>query len=248
MHGKHCLTFYLMGFKHMNDNVDSDEIAKFATLAHHWWDPSGDLKTLHQINPLRVEYIKKNVDLESRSVLDIGCGGGILTESLASLGANVTGLDMNLPLIKVAKLHLLESGLKVNYLHTSAEEHAAAHPAQYDIVTCLEMLEHVPDPEAIVKACSALVKPGGHLFFSTINRNPKAYLFAILGAEYILNLIPKNTHHYAKFIRPSELTSWLNNANLQAKEIKGVAYNPFTQTCKLTTDVSVNYLLHAIKQ
>ncbi len=232
---------------HMTDNVDAEEIAKFATLANHWWDENGELKTLHQINPLRIEYITQKIQLSGSRIIDIGCGGGILTESLAKQGAVVTGLDVNKPLINVAKLHQIESGINVEYLHTSTEEHAKERPGYYDVVTCLEMLEHVPDPEAIVAAASKLVKPGGQLFFSTINRHPKAYLFAILGAEYILKLIPKHTHDYAKFIRPSELSSWLNNNAISAKELKGLAYNPFTGMVKLTDDISVNYLVHAAK-
>ncbi len=231
----------------MTENVDAEEIAKFATLANHWWDESGELKTLHQINPLRVEYIKQKTSIAGLKIIDIGCGGGILTESLSKAGAIVTGLDMNKPLVNVAKLHQLESATNVEYLHTSAEAHANERPNHYDVVTCLEMLEHVPNPEAIIEAASKLIKPGGQLFFSTINRHPKAYLFAILGAEYLLKIIPKHTHDYAKFIRPSELDAWLKNNSITAKELKGLAYNPFTATVKLTDDVSVNYLLYAIK-
>ncbi|HTM63230.1 MAG TPA: bifunctional 2-polyprenyl-6-hydroxyphenol methylase/3-demethylubiquinol 3-O-methyltransferase UbiG [Gammaproteobacteria bacterium] len=231
----------------MTNNTDQQELKKFAQHASRWWDTEGELKTLHQINPLRLQYIKDHVDLNQKSVIDIGCGGGILTESMAQCGANVTGIDMAKPVIDAAKLHLHESGLNIEYLTISAEEIAAERPEQYDVVTCLEMLEHVPDPEAIVRACAALVKPGGHIFFSTINRNPKAYLFAIVGAEYILNILPKNTHDYSKFIRPSELGSWARLSGLNTHCTRGIHYSPFTKTFSLTDDVSVNYLLHAVK-
>jgi 2-polyprenyl-6-hydroxyphenyl methylase/3-demethylubiquinone-9 3-methyltransferase len=229
----------------MNQNVDPTELAKFAALAAHWWDAQGELKTLHQINPLRLGYISQKVQLAHKNIIDIGCGGGILAESMAQQGANVTGIDMNKPVIEVAKLHQLESGTTVEYHHTSAEAFADAHPAHYDVVTCLEMLEHVPDPLAIVKACAQLVKPGGHLFFSTLNRNPKSYLYAILGAEYLLKLLPKNTHDYAKFIRPSELNQWLHQSHLYTQEMQGIAYQPLSQQFKLSDDISVNYLLYA---
>lgn len=228
-------------------NADAEELAKFAALAAHWWDPTGELKTLHQINPLRLSYISEKVDLADKKVVDVGCGGGILSESMATLGAQVTGIDLNKAGIDVAKLHLLETGVDVAYLCQSAESLADERPGQYDIVTCLEMLEHVPDPTAIVKACAKLLKPGGHIFFSTLNRNPKSYLFAIVGAEYLLKILPKNTHDYAKFIRPSELTRWATQAGLQPQEMKGIAYQPFTQIFRLTDDVSVNYLLYARK-
>jgi 2-polyprenyl-6-hydroxyphenyl methylase/3-demethylubiquinone-9 3-methyltransferase len=231
----------------MKQNYDTEELSKFAALASHWWDTNGELKTLHQINPLRLCYISKITPLAGKSVIDIGCGGGILSESMAAQGAEVTGIDMNKPVIDVAKLHQLESGSTVEYLHTSAESIAAERPAQYDVVTCLEMLEHVPDPASIIQACAHLVKPGGHVFFSTLNRNPKSYLFAILGAEYLLKILPKNTHDYAKFIRPSELSLWARQAGLVPREIQGISYNPFTETFKLTDDVSVNYLYHATK-
>lgn len=231
----------------MKQNVDPNEINKFAALAHHWWDTQGELKTLHQINPLRLSFITEKTPIAGKSILDIGCGGGILTESLAKAGANVTGIDLNKAAIDVAKLHLLETNVDVDYQFIAAEEMAAKHPNQFDIVTCFEMLEHVPDPASIVKACADLVKPGGHLFFSTLNRTPKSYVFAILGAEYILKLLPKNTHDYAKFIRPSELNHWITDANTTTKELKGVSYNPFTEHFKLTSDLSVNYLLYAVK-
>jgi 2-polyprenyl-6-hydroxyphenyl methylase/3-demethylubiquinone-9 3-methyltransferase len=226
------------------NNYDQQELNKFAALAAHWWDAEGELKTLHQINPLRLGYITEKVDLNGKSVIDIGCGGGILSESMAKLGAVVTGVDMNKPVIDVAKLHQLESNTEVEYLHLAAETIADQRPAQYEVITCLEMLEHVPNPHSIVKACAKLLKPGGHLFFSTINRHPKAYLFAILGAEYILKLLPKNTHDYAKFILPSELAQWARQSGLIEQELKGIAYNPFTEHFKLTNDISVNYLMY----
>jgi 2-polyprenyl-6-hydroxyphenyl methylase/3-demethylubiquinone-9 3-methyltransferase len=238
----------IMTTKTQNQNYDTQELAKFAALAAHWWDPNGDLKTLHQLNPLRLCYIREKVSLEGLHVVDVGCGGGILAESMAAAGAMVTGIDLNKSVIDVAKLHQLESGAKVDYLHIATETLAAERPAHYDVVTCLEMLEHVPDPSAIVRACATLLKPGGHIFFSTLNRHPKAYLFAILGAEYILKLLPRNTHDYAKFIRPSELNSWARESGLITRELKGIAYNPFTSEFKLTDDISVNYLCYAVKQ
>lgn len=231
----------------MKPNYDTEELAKFAAVAAHWWDPNGELKTLHQINPLRLSYIKEIVNLSGKSVIDIGCGGGILSESMALSSAQVTGIDMNKSVIDVAKLHQLETGTQVEYKLATAEAMAEERPSQYDVVTCLEMLEHVPDPLSIVRACATLVKPGGHLFFSTLNRNPKAYLFAILGAEYVLKILPKNTHDYAKFIRPSELNAWSRQCGLSPKEMKGIAYNPFTQQFKLTQDTAVNYLFYATK-
>lgn len=231
----------------MSQNVDHQELKKFAQLASRWWDPEGELKTLHQINPLRLKYIQDHVNLSGKAVIDIGCGAGILTESMAKAGALATGIDMNKSLIDAAELHLHETGVEAEYLKTSAEEIAAKRPGKYDVVTCLEMLEHVPDPASVIQACATLVKPGGHIFFSTINRNPKAYLFAIVGAEYLLNILPKNTHDYSKFIRPSELGGWIRQAGMHTQGIKGMQYNPFTKIFKLTDDVSVNYLLHAIK-
>lgn len=230
-----------------NTNYDSQELAKFASLAAHWWDATGELKTLHQINPLRLCYISEKINPAAKKIIDIGCGGGILSEGLAKLGANVTGIDMNKSVIEVANLHQLESGTEVEYIHTSAEVIAEQRAGQFDIVTCLEMLEHVPDPASVVKACATLVRPGGHLFFSTLNRNPKSYLFAILGAEYILKLLPKNTHDYAKFIKPSELSQWCRQAGLAPQEMMGISYNPLSQHFKLTDDISVNYLLHAVR-
>lgn len=229
-------------------NVDPQEIAKFTSLAAHWWDPQGELKTLHQINPLRLRYIEEKVSLSSQRVIDIGCGGGILSESMADQGAEVTGVDLSKQVIEVAKLHQLETNNTVEYLCTSAEAIAAERPAQYDVVTCLEMLEHVPDPAAIVHACARLAKPGGHVFFSTLNRNPTSYLFAILGAEYLLKILPKNTHDYAKFIRPSELSAWARQSELTPKEMMGIAYQPFSRQFSLTDDISVNYLFYARRE
>ncbi len=231
----------------MTTNYDPQELAKFGSLAAHWWDETGELKTLHQINPIRLTYIASKLDLTGKKVIDIGCGGGILSEGLAKLSANVTGIDLNAAGIEVAKLHQYESGTNVEYLCTAAETIAAEREGQYDVVTCLEMLEHVPDPGAIIKAAATLVKPGGHVFFSTLNRTAKAYLFAILGAEHLLKLLPKNTHDYAKFIKPAELNNWVLAANLLPQEMKGLAYNPLTQVAKITNDISVNYLFYATK-
>lgn len=231
-----------------NINFDQNELDKFARLACHWWDPAGDLRTLHQINPLRLQYITDRVNLKNKKVLDVGCGGGILSESLAQAQAQVTGIDLNAELITVAELHQLESKTNVQYTQTDIESFAAKHPASYDVITCLELLEHVPDPQSVITACAQLLKPGGHLFFSTINRNPKAYLFAIIGAEYVLKLLPKNTHDYAKFIRPSELANMMNVAKLQSLETMGIVYHPLTKTFNLSAnDISVNYLMYGCK-
>jgi 2-polyprenyl-6-hydroxyphenyl methylase/3-demethylubiquinone-9 3-methyltransferase len=231
----------------MNQNFDQQELSKFAALAAHWWDAEGELKTLHQINPLRLCYITGIVNLSGKSVMDVGCGGGILAESMAALGANVTGIDLNKSVIDVAKLHQLESGSKIEYLHVATESIAKERAGQYDVVTCLEMLEHVPDPFAIIESCSRLLKPGGHVFFSTLNRNPKSWLFAILGAEYLLKMLPKNTHDFAKFIRPSEMSNWARQVGLTPRGVKGISYHPFSKTFHLTDDISVNYLYHATK-
>jgi 2-polyprenyl-6-hydroxyphenyl methylase/3-demethylubiquinone-9 3-methyltransferase len=225
-------------------NVDPSEIAKFSEHAAHWWDLEGQFKALHQINPLRLSYINQQVNLADKTVIDIGCGGGILTDSMAKLGAKVTGIDMSEAALNVAKLHQLESQTQIEYILSTAENIAAERPAQYDVVTCLEMLEHVPDTLSVIKACAALVKPSGHVFFSTINRNMKAYLFAIVGAEYLLKLLPQHTHDFAKFIRPAELTSWAREGKLNVCNIAGIQYNPFTKVYKLSDDVSVNYLMH----
>ena len=225
-------------------NVDHAEVGKFEELASRWWDRESEFKPLHDINPLRLDYIDGIAGLAGKRVLDVGCGGGILSESMAARGAEVTGIDMGEAPLEVARLHLLESGLEVDYRRIPAEELAAAEPASFDLVTCMEMLEHVPDPASIVRACHDLVKPGGHVFFSTINRNPKAYLFAIVGAEYILNMLPRGTHDYAKFIRPSELVRWAREAGLEAEDISGMTYNPLTREYRLDpADVSVNYLM-----
>ena len=225
-------------------NVDHAEVRKFEELASRWWDPHSEFKPLHEINPLRLGHIDELADLSGKHVLDVGCGGGILSESMAAKGAQVTGIDMGEAPLEVARLHLLESGLEVNYARIPAEELAREQPATFDVVTCMEMLEHVPEPGSIIQACHDLVKPGGHVFFSTINRNPKSYLFAIVGAEYLLNMLPKGTHDYAKFIRPSELDNWIREAGLVSHQITGMTYNPFTRTYKLDPqDVDVNYLV-----
>lgn len=227
-------------------NVDAAEIAKFEALAGRWWDTKSEFKPLHDINPLRVNYIDQRSPVAEKRVLDVGCGGGILTEALARRGAEATGIDMGEAPLAVARLHALESDVKVDYRLVTAEDLAAEQPEKYDIVTCLEMLEHVPDPASIVRACAQLVAPGGHVYFSTINRNPKAYAFAILGAEYLLQLLPKGTHEYEKFIRPSELASWMRAAGLELQDISGMTYNPLTKRYKVdANDVSVNYLVHA---
>lgn len=225
------------------ENVDKKELEKFANLAHHWWDPNGELKTLHEINPLRLRYIMQKTPLAGLHVLDVGCGGGILSESMAKEGAKVTGIDLNPKLIEIAKLHQLETGSQVEYLTIDTQTLALKAPHAYDVVTCLEVLEHVPDPKTLVKHCAQLVKPGGKVFFSTINRNIKAYLLSIIGAEYILRLLPKNTHDYAQFIRPSELSNWARAANLIPEESIGIKYNPFNKKFSLSPDISVNYIL-----
>lgn len=224
-------------------NADPLELKKFSDLAHRWWDPTSEFRPLHEINPLRLEWINARVPLAGKKVVDIGCGGGILAESIAKKGATVTGIDLSEKALKVADLHSLESGVAVRYELIAAEELAAREAGQYDVVTCMEMLEHVPDPAAIVKACATLVKPGGHVFFSTLNRNPKSYLFAILGAEYILRLLPRGTHDYAKFITPAELSQHSRNAGLQVDALKGMTYNPITKIYSLNQDTSVNYLI-----
>lgn len=229
-------------------NVDPAELQKFSSLAHRWWDKNSEFKPLHEINPLRLGFIDQRAGLQGKRVLDVGCGGGILSESMAQKGAEVTGIDLGDKALKVARLHSLESGVSVNYRLVSVEELADEAPESFDIVTCMEMLEHVPDPDAVVQACAKLVKPGGHVFFSTINRNPKSYLFAVIGAEYILNLLPRGTHEYEKFIKPSELSASIRRSGLTVSGLKGMSYNPITKIYGLTDDVSVNYLVHAIKQ
>ncbi len=229
-------------------NVDQDEIAKFEALAHRWWDPDSEFKPLHQINPLRLGFIDQIVGLSGKKVLDVGCGGGLLSEAMALRGAQVMGVDMGDTPIQVAKLHSAESGITVNYVKTSAETLAADcknKDQQFDVITCMEMLEHVPDPAVTIQACMALLKPDGHLFLSTLNRNPKSFLFAIVGAEYILKLLPQGTHDYAKLIKPSELAGWVRDAGASVREITGLTYNPFSQQYRLADDVSVNYMVHA---
>lgn len=223
-------------------NVDHAEVAKFEELAARWWDPDSEFKPLHDINPLRLNYIDARAPLAGKRVLDVGCGGGILSESMAQRGAQVTGIDMGEAPLNVARLHQYESGVEVEYQQTTAEQMAAQHPQSFDVVTCLEMLEHVPDPGSVVAACAAMVKPGGHVFFSTINRNPKAYLFAIVGAEYLLRMLPKGTHDFRKFIRPSELDSWARQAGLEIDDLTGMGYNPLSGVYRLGPDVDVNYL------
>ena len=229
-------------------NVDAAELNKFSELAHKWWDKTSEFKPLHDINPLRLNYIEKAVSLKGKTVLDVGCGGGILSESMAIIGAKVTGIDLGEKALKVAQLHSLESGIAVDYQLISVEDLAEKFPASFDVVTCLEMLEHVPDPASVVAACAKLVKPGGKVFFSTINRNPKAYLFAVIGAEYILNMLPRGTHDYAKFIKPSELAGWMRLAGLQLEHQIGMSYNPITQHYWLGDDVSVNYMMQTVKE
>ena len=224
-------------------NADPLELQKFSALAHRWWDPTSEFRPLHEINPLRLEWINARAPLAGRKVLDIGCGGGILSESMAAKGAVVSGIDLSEKALKVADLHSLESGAQVHYRLIAAEDLAQQEADQYDVVTCMEMLEHVPDPAAIVRACAALVKPGGQVFFSTLNRNPKAYLFAILGAEYLLRMLPRGTHDYAKFITPAELAQYVRSAGLNVDGLKGLAYNPLSKIYSLNADTSVNYLL-----
>ena len=226
-------------------NVDATELEKFSKLAHRWWDPTSEFKPLHDLNPLRLGYIDRLAQLGGKAVLDVGCGGGILAESMAALGAEVTGIDLAEKPLKVAQLHLLESGQKVDYRLIAAEELAKERPASFDVVTCMEMLEHVPDPAATVRACATLVKPGGLVFFATLNRNLKSYVLAVIGAEYILRLLPRGTHDYEKFIKPSELAAMCRNAGLDIAGLKGMTYNPFNRTFSLGTDADVNYILHA---
>jgi 2-polyprenyl-6-hydroxyphenyl methylase/3-demethylubiquinone-9 3-methyltransferase len=226
-----------------NMNADPLELKKFSDLAHRWWDPTSEFRPLHEINPLRLEWINTCAPLAGKTVVDIGCGGGILTEAMARNGAQVSGIDLSEKALKVADLHGLESGIKVHYEMIPAEALAAREPASYDVVTCMEMLEHVPDPAAVVQACATLVKPGGHVFFSTLNRNPKSYLFAVIGAEYLLRLLPKGTHDYAKFITPAELSQFIRNSGMAVEALRGMSYNPLTKIYSLNQDTSVNYLV-----
>jgi 2-polyprenyl-6-hydroxyphenyl methylase/3-demethylubiquinone-9 3-methyltransferase len=228
-------------------NVDPAEVEKFSQLAHRWWDSTSEFKPLHDINPLRLDYIDRTAGLSGKAVLDVGCGGGILAESMAARGARVTGIDAGESPLKVAQLHLLESGIDVDYRLTAAEDLAREMPGAFDIVTCMEMLEHVPDPASTVVACSSLLRPGGHAFFATINRNPKSYLFAVIGAEYVLRLLPRGTHDYARFIKPSELAAMCRSAGLSVSGLTGMSYNPITRIYALGPDVDVNYILHAAK-
>jgi len=228
-------------------NADPIELQKFSDLAHRWWDPTSEFRPLHEINPLRLEWINALAPLVGKRVLDVGCGGGILAEAIEKKGAIVKGIDLSEKALKVAELHSLESGVQVNYELIAAEALAAREAGQYDVVTCMEMLEHVPDPSAIVQACATLVKPGGRLFFSTLNRNPKSYLFAIIGAEYMLRLLPRGTHDYAKFIKPAELSQFARNANIEVQALKGMTYNPLTKIYSLNHDTDVNYLMACSK-
>jgi 2-polyprenyl-6-hydroxyphenyl methylase/3-demethylubiquinone-9 3-methyltransferase len=225
-------------------NVDPNEVAKFEALANGWWDTEGESKPLHEINPLRLDYIKTKCSLYNKQVIDVGCGGGILSEALAKNDATVTGIDMGEMPLNIARLHALEAGLNINYQQITAEQKAQQSSNEFDLVTCMEMLEHVPDPVSVIRACAQLVKPGGDVFFSTLNRHPKSYLFAIVGAEYLLKMLPKGTHDYKRFIRPSEMASWCRQAGLEVADICGLSYNPLTKNYSLGTDVKVNYLMH----
>lgn len=229
----------------MNTNVDPAELEKFSELAHRWWDPESEFRPLHEINPLRLDYIDSIAALRGKKVLDVGCGGGILAEAMATRGAHITGIDLADKPLKVAQLHLLESKLDVAYRNIAVEALAQEAPHSFDVVTCMEMLEHVPDPASAVRACAKLLKPGGHAFFATLNRNPKSYLYAIIGAEYLLNLLPRGTHDYARFIKPSELSATCRSAGLEINGITGMTYNPFSKIYALETDSSVNYILSA---
>jgi 2-polyprenyl-6-hydroxyphenyl methylase/3-demethylubiquinone-9 3-methyltransferase len=233
---------------HASANVDHAEISKFEALAARWWDPDSEFKTLHDINPLRLAFIERKIKLAGARVLDVGCGGGILSEAMAARGAVVTGIDMGEMPLRIAELHTLESGVQVEYRRAAAESLAEECPGQFDLITCMELLEHVPQPASVVRACAELARPGGHLVFSTLNRNPKSYLFAVLGAEYLLNMLPRGTHDYARFLRPSELARFARDAGLRLDEISGMTYNPLTRVYKLDPkDISVNYLLSCEK-
>jgi len=228
-------------------NADPVELEKFSKLAHRWWDPAGEFRPLHEINPLRLDWIAQHARLEGAAVLDVGCGGGILAEAMARRGAKVTGIDLSEKALKVAQLHLLESRLEVQYESVSVEDYGATHAGKFDVITCMELLEHVPEPAAMVAACARLLRPGGQVFFSTINRNPKSYLFAVVGAEYVLGLLPKGTHDYLRFIKPSELSRWSRDAGLRTDELIGMSYNPITRRYWLGRDCDVNYLLRTTR-
>ena len=228
-------------------NVDPNEIAKFSELASRWWDPESEFKPLHQINPLRLKYINQHSPLDGKTVVDVGCGGGILTEAMVKTGATVTGIDMGEAGLNVARLHAMESALNIDYQQITAEAFSKTHTAQFDIVTCLEMLEHVPEPQKVIEACYNMVKPGGAVYFSTLNRNPKSFLMAIIGAEYILNLLPKGTHDYGKFIKPSELNRWSESVGLQTVDLIGMHYNPLTKQYSLGPGLDVNYLTYTVR-
>ncbi len=228
-------------------NADPAELDKFGELAHRWWDPNSEFKPLHDINPLRIDWIDRSVGLNGKRVLDVGCGGGLLSEGMAARGAEVTGIDLSEKPLGVARLHLLESGRKVDYRLVAVEQLAEEMPGSFDVVTCLEMLEHVPNPSSVISACARLVKPGGQVFFSTLNRNPKSYLFAVIGAEYILKMLPKGTHDYARFIKPSELARWSKMAGLEPEEMIGMSYNPLLKEYSLGKDTSVNYLMRTLR-
>jgi 2-polyprenyl-6-hydroxyphenyl methylase/3-demethylubiquinone-9 3-methyltransferase len=228
-------------------NADPAELEKFSQLAHRWWDPQGEFRPLHEINPLRLDWIDQRAALAGKSVLDVGCGGGILAEAMAGRGARVTGIDLSEKSLRVAELHLLQSHAAVRYERAMVEEFAARHAGEFDIVTCMELLEHVPEPASMVAACARLARPGGQVFFSTINRNPKSYLFAVIGAEYLLRLLPRGTHDYLRFIKPSELARWARDAGLRTAEMTGMTYNPFTRQYRLAPDCDVNYLLRCAR-
>jgi 2-polyprenyl-6-hydroxyphenyl methylase/3-demethylubiquinone-9 3-methyltransferase len=228
-------------------NVDQAELEKFSQLASRWWDPEGEFRPLHEINPLRLDWIDQHARLAGKKVLDVGCGGGILAEAMAARGAQVVGIDLGGKSLRVAELHLLQSKASVVYEEASAEQYAERHAGEFDVVTCMEMLEHVPEPSSAVAACARLVRQGGHVFFSTINRNPKSYLFAVIGAEYVLRLLPRGTHDYARFIKPSELSRWARAAGLRVEKVIGMTYNPLTRRYRLEADCDVNYLLRCVR-